>query len=224
MILIPVIDLLQGLAVHARQGLRDSYRALDSSLCRDGAVLPLVDTLVQDWGATHLYLADLDAIQGTGNHLALLQQIRSRFPQLTLWLDGGFRTPDDIRTLREQLSVRCVVGSESWISDQALPHDCVLSVDSDADGPRDPSGICCDSTRLPDELILMNLSRVGSAQGPDLALLQHWQQRTPQARLYAAGGVRDAEDLQRLRTAGAAGVLLASALHAGHLSPADLRA
>jgi phosphoribosylformimino-5-aminoimidazole carboxamide ribotide isomerase len=224
LILIPVIDLLQERAVHARQGRRDRYRPLDSPLCRDGEVLPLVQRLVEEWGFGHLYLADLDAIQAQGDNRAVLHRILERFPGLQVWLDGGFRCPQDMLPLARHPSLRCVVGSESWDSPSPLPPGSLLSIDSDRTGPRDPSGICKDGERLPAELILMNLSRVGSHTGPDLDLLAHWRQAAPAARLYAAGGVRDIRDLAALDSAGASGVLLASALHAGHLLPSDLSA
>jgi phosphoribosylformimino-5-aminoimidazole carboxamide ribotide isomerase len=40
--------------------------------------------------------------------------------------------------------------------------------------------------------------------------------------VYAAGGVRDTRDLQALRDIGAAGVLVASALHNGRIAMQDL--
>jgi phosphoribosylformimino-5-aminoimidazole carboxamide ribotide isomerase len=44
----------------------------------------------------------------------------------------------------------------------------------------------------------------------------------PDVMLYAAGGLRGASDLVRLKQAGKWGVLVASALHDGRLTGADL--
>ena len=41
----------------------------------------------------------------------------------------------------------------------------------------------------------------------------------PEAAIYAGGGVRDDEDLRALEAAGAAGALLATALHEGRITP-----
>jgi phosphoribosylformimino-5-aminoimidazole carboxamide ribotide isomerase len=68
----------------------------------------------------------------------------------------------------------------------------------------------------------MNLARVGSALGPDLELIAALRRLAPRSRWYAAGGVRNGLDLRRCREAGAAGVLVASALHDGRISRADL--
>ena len=46
--------------------------------------------------------------------------------------------------------------------------------------------------------------------------------RAGKRRIYAAGGVRDRADIVALRAAGAAGVLVATALHAGTLKAGDL--
>ncbi|MGH8742671.1 MAG: HisA/HisF-related TIM barrel protein, partial [Burkholderiales bacterium] len=57
-----------------------------------------------------------------------------------------------------------------------------------------------------------------------LALLRSLKRRAPQKKFYAAGGVRDARDLESLRRAGAYGALLARALHERRLTPGDLAA
>jgi phosphoribosylformimino-5-aminoimidazole carboxamide ribotide isomerase len=223
LLLIPVIDLLDGRAVRARLGLRHDYRPLQSPLCEQGEVLPLVRRLVDRFGFTRVYLADLNAIQEQGENFALLEQLSHRVPELELWVDAGFRGPADIERLCARVMLRPVIGSESWRSRDALPGPSpILSIDSDESGLRDPSGISADPERRPTDLILMNLSRIGGELGPDLEWLRHWRERAPGSRLYAAGGVRDRTDLQRLRAAGATGVLLSSALHRGDLSTADL--
>ena len=50
------------------------------------------------------------------------------------------------------------------------------------------------------------------------------KRRAPDVRLYAAGGLRGAFDLMRLEQEGMSGVLVASALHDGRLTGADLAA
>ena len=217
--IIPVIDLLRGYAVRAEGGHRNTYRPLQSPLCRHGEVLPLVRRLYEELHYPLIYLADLDAIQGSGDNAALLSEICSAFPDLHLWFDGGFRCSSDLAGLRDRTQVRAVIGSETWSDDGPLPdREAILSVDCDAEGLRDRSGICGDATRRPIDLVLMNLTRVGSRNGPDIGLLEQWRVMAPEARLYLAGGIRGPDDLKAAETAGAAGVLLASALHDGCFS------
>lgn len=225
MTVIPVIDLLQGHAVLARMGSRQDYRPIDSDFCRAGQVLPLVHHLHHDFASRLVYIADLDAIQGSGSNTPLIAEIQQEFPQLELWVDGGFRNQTDIDALRRSVAFRTVIGSESWTSGSP-PRDGkpILSIDSDEHGLRDPSGVASDPGRRPNDLILMNLRRVGSQRGPDLTLLEYWRGQAPDARLYLAGGIRDRDDLDTAHAAGAAGVLLASAIHDGHIKPSDLLA
>lgn len=214
---------MHGHAVGAHLGRRAAYRPLNSPLCRNGEVLPLVERLCGEFGFERLYLADLDAIQALDSQAGLLELIATRHPRLELWIDAGFGGPTAVEALGRRLAFRPVIGSESWRSGEPAPGgDSLLSIDSDASGLLDPSGIVADTARRPRDLILMNLSRVGGRQGPDLDLLRHWQGQAAGSRLYAAGGVRDRADLQRLQSAGAAGVLLSSALHAGSISASDL--
>ncbi|MCB1800417.1 MAG: nickel transporter [Gammaproteobacteria bacterium] len=216
--IIPVIDLLHGHVVRAERGRRENYRPWRSALCESADPIDLVHALHVDHHFASIYLADLDAIQAQGNHNALLTRINRQYPALEIWLDGGFRTPTDLEAIAQLPRVRGVVGSETWNDRRATPApDAMLSIDSDEDGPRDPSGICDDPTRRPEHLILMNLRRVGSGQGPDIALLRHWREKAPGAHLYLAGGIRNRKDLVTAHRAGACGVLVATALHNGSL-------
>jgi phosphoribosylformimino-5-aminoimidazole carboxamide ribotide isomerase len=78
----------------------------------------------------------------------------------------------------------------------------------------------------PDDVICMTLNNVGSNTGPDTARLQALQQlnlaRKKPANLYAAGGVRNMEDLLALKQLGVAGALVASALHSGEITAPQL--
>ena len=69
------------------------------------------------------------------------------------------------------------------------------------------------------EVIVLDLARVGSGAGPDVALLRDLWARFPELELLAGGGVRDAGDLRALAEAGAAGALVATAIHGGMLEP-----
>jgi phosphoribosylformimino-5-aminoimidazole carboxamide ribotide isomerase len=74
----------------------------------------------------------------------------------------------------------------------------------------------------PARVIVMTLNRVGSDAGPDMERLALIASRVPNASIFAAGGLRGPSDLMRLAEAGVRGVLVASALHDGRLTGADL--
>ena len=68
----------------------------------------------------------------------------------------------------------------------------------------------------------MSLAYVGSDAGPDLATIAGIEARAGARKVYAAGGVRNAADLVTAWKAGAAGALVATALHAGKIKAGDL--
>jgi phosphoribosylformimino-5-aminoimidazole carboxamide ribotide isomerase len=73
-------------------------------------------------------------------------------------------------------------------------------------------------------VIAMTLDRVGSHAGPDLGRLRAIKDLAGRREVYAAGGVRDAADLRALQEASIAGALVATSLHNGRITSADLRA
>jgi phosphoribosylformimino-5-aminoimidazole carboxamide ribotide isomerase len=139
-------------------------------------------------------------------------------------VDAGVREPERAHALRD-LGVRVVVGTETLTDADALDHlpDTVLSVDL-RDGrtlSRDPrlAGLpaldAVERLAGPREVIVLDLARVGTGAGPDVPLIADLHAAFPELELLAGGGVRDAADLRALADAGAAGALVATALHRG---------
>jgi len=73
-------------------------------------------------------------------------------------------------------------------------------------------------------VLILDLGRVGTGVGVDLGLLEGLRQRLTSVRLLAGGGVLTRLDLERMRDSGCDGALVASAIHTGRLTPADLAA
>ena len=72
------------------------------------------------------------------------------------------------------------------------------------------------------EAIVLDLARVGSGAGPDVALIAELHGAFGDLELLAGGGVRGVDDLRALDAAGAAGALVATALHSGVIGPREL--
>lgn len=71
-------------------------------------------------------------------------------------------------------------------------------------------------------LIVLDLAGVGEGRGvPTLELCRAVRVMWPDVEIITGGGVRDGADLALLAEAGVDGVLIASALHDGSLSPAE---
>jgi phosphoribosylformimino-5-aminoimidazole carboxamide ribotide isomerase len=233
--LIPVVDLLRGEVVHARRGERAAYRAIESRLCEGAQPLVVVRALLDLHPFRTLYLADLDAIQGTGNHNPIVAEIRAAFPGLELWVDSGI---SGAQALTEWLAAELgppVIGSES-LRDEAAMREVlthlsprqgkstpwILSLDFRADEFLGATRLLQDVTLWPRRVLAMNLARVGSQLGPDLELIRRLARAAPTREVYAAGGVRQASDLEAVDAAGATGALIATALHDGRIGAGEL--
>ncbi|MCK0196305.1 HisA/HisF-related TIM barrel protein [Ancylobacter sp. 6x-1] len=226
--LIPVLDLMGGVVVHARRGERDRYRPIETPLCPGSDPFAIAEALLALAPFRTLYIADLDAIRGRGDHDAVIGALQRRHPGLALWVDAGEGTPERVSRRVSAGLGRPVVGTESLAGSSAARtvlagEGTILSLDHDARGRMGPDAIHDTPALWPDDLIVMTLARVGSDAGPDIARLAEVQQKAGRRRVHAAGGVRDTSDLDRLTGQGVAGVLLASALHDGRLDPATLR-
>jgi phosphoribosylformimino-5-aminoimidazole carboxamide ribotide isomerase len=224
--LVAVLDLMQGRVVHARRGERDAYRPLASTLTASTKPVAVAEALLAMFPFDALYVADLDCILRRGDNFATMHALRRRFPRQEIWLDAGFSM---FAALESFLAARlgiAVLGSESQadlsLLELAQGRDVVLSLDFRAGGFLGPPSLLERSDLWPKRVIALDLARVGSTLGPDADLVGEIHRRRPEAEVYAGGGVRSAQDLLALERAGAAGVLLASALHEGRLARQDL--
>ncbi|MGF1643437.1 MAG: HisA/HisF-related TIM barrel protein [Thiotrichales bacterium] len=213
----PVIDLLGGRAVHAQGGLRSEYKPLVSRLCRNPSAPEVAAALLGLFPFRSLYVADLDAIQGRAPNLDTLRRLAARMPETTLWLDAGNATTQLASALAEVVAVVPVLGTET-LADPSEPARAPLAIVSlDYRDGRLLGELTLASLRatLPERVILMSLNRVGARTGPDLELLREIRAQPPRLACHVAGGVRGPEDLTALATVGAAGALVATALHNG---------
>ncbi|MEN8260340.1 MAG: HisA/HisF-related TIM barrel protein [Pseudomonadota bacterium] len=222
--LIPVCDLMNGVAVHAVRGLRDRYKPVTTPLCKDCSPFAVIDAFLTLHDFKDFYLADLNALTHQGNQADLISRIRATYPSLTFWVDRGRRAPSH----EFWPNMVEVVGSES-LNREALPalldtpkENFLLSLDNYPDRLLGPPGLFEDDRYWPDRIIIMTLGRVGSNSGPDFTRIAHYYTRWPDRKFIAAGGVRDDQDIRRLEDMGAYAVLVASALHLGNLGPSVL--
>jgi phosphoribosylformimino-5-aminoimidazole carboxamide ribotide isomerase len=225
---IPVIDLKGGVVVHARAGDRKAYQPLASPLVEGSAPGAVVQGLLRLFPFRSLYVADLDAIEGRGDHDAVVARIAELEPSLDIWVDKGIGSAAAAAHWLERNPGRLVIGSESQHDPSVLAElrgdtRVVLSLDFRGEVFQGPKTLLDDIALWPKRLIVMTLARVGSGAGPDLARFTAIAARAPDRLVYAAGGVRNVADLRAAEAAGACGALIATALHSGAISAADLQ-
>lgn len=228
--IIPVIDLKGGVVVRARHGARAAYRPIETPLAKGSEPADVVAGLLSLYPFRTLYVADLDAIEGSGGHGESLALLAERFPHLALWVDNGCNDRSAAERLLALVArTSIVLGSESQRGTELLrvlgaDPRVILSLDFRGGDFLGPPALLAESALWPDRIIAMTLARVGSGAGPDLERFGILKAQAGQRRVYLAGGLRDADDLADARAHGAAGILVASALHDRRLSAEDLAA
>jgi phosphoribosylformimino-5-aminoimidazole carboxamide ribotide isomerase len=233
-----VIDLKGGTAVHAVRGERERYRPVSGVIGGEpGDAVALARGFRAELGLDELYVADLNAITGDGDNAALLAALAR---EARLMVDAGVNEPARAQALLDLGAQRVIVGTETLPGPAALddlladlPADrVVLSIDLRDGRVLSPGAELAGSSaldamsRLPSvrEAIVLDLARVGSGAGPDVALIAEIHGAFPDLELLAGGGVRDVDDLRALKAAGAAGALVATALHRGVIGSRELAA
>ncbi len=221
-IIVPVLDLKHGHVVRARAGDRKNYFPIVSPLAAGSAPREILAGLLSVAPFRSLYVADLDAITGEGDHRAALELLARAAPQLEIWVDGGYATADSGMRLP---GIVPVFGSESLRGSEELAaareifgeSGFVLSLDYRGGSFIGPPAVEHRVDLWPSRVILMTLDRVGADRGPDVDALLALKRRAGSRAVFAAGGVRSESDLDALVANGVAGALVATALHDGRL-------
>jgi phosphoribosylformimino-5-aminoimidazole carboxamide ribotide isomerase len=234
----PVLDLKGGQVVRAVGGRRDEYRSVISDLAPTSAARDIAAALRQRFSLTHLYVADLDAIAGAPPDVPTFRRLRTE--GFHLWVDAGLRDCDHAASLFDAGVEELVFGLETLRGLEELSRAC------NRHGPRvafsldlkngEPLGDRQawkngDAWSIAEEavsagiqrMIVLDLAHVGSGNGVGTeALCARIAKAFPRVEVIAGGGVRGVEDLRRLQDCGVWGVLLASALHDGRITPDHL--
>ncbi|WP_425617719.1 HisA/HisF-related TIM barrel protein [Anatilimnocola sp. NA78] len=244
---IPVIDLKDGLVVRGVGGRRDDYRPITSQLTASQHPGAVATALQKTFGFAEIYVADLDAIMLDLPDITAWHEIAET--GFSLLLDAGVSNIEQAQSIWQVLAKlpgensRLVIGLESWQRLAELrsfarhsdwePERIVFSLDLKQGQPitPDPEWKQASPIEIADEvvaaginsLIVLDLADVGSGQGiSTLPLVKVLRDRFPHLEVIAGGGVQGKSDLLKLSTAGGSAALVASALHDGRLTSADL--
>jgi len=224
---IPVIDILGGEVVRAKAGERQHYRPIISSLCNSANPFVITEALLRLYPFSTFYIADLDAIMGLGDNMIAIHQLQQQFPKINFWVDAGVKQINQLQTL-QQSGLTGVIGSENMTSFdqyqalQTIESKIVLSLDFDKTGFMGDAKLLTLHEQWPECLIVMTLAKVGNYEGLDLDRLEILKKQAGGRSVYAAGGTRNIADLRALASKKLAGALVASALHDGFITQAEL--
>ncbi|MGE0195142.1 MAG: HisA/HisF-related TIM barrel protein, partial [Methylocystis sp.] len=114
--IVPVIDIRNGAVVRARAGARDAYRPMSSPLAATSAPPDIVAGFLTLHPFKKIYVADLDAIQETGDNQRQIAALIDSFPALCFMIDAGGTS----LRWRGAARTECVIGSESLRDSESL--------------------------------------------------------------------------------------------------------
>jgi len=231
--IIPAIDLRDGRVVRLAQGDYDRET-------RYGADPVELAGKYLAAGARWLHVVDLDGARAgeirNGDTIAQLAA-----SGLQVQAGGGVRAEADIDRLLDAGVQRVVIGSvavtmpekvEKWIESYGSERLCI-ALDARFDGAAwtlpvrgwtMPSAQTLDALAPrfaaagAQHLLCTDIERDGMLSGPNFDLYAHLERLVPTLRVQASGGVRDLQDVARLRKTAAAGVILGRSLLEGRLT------
>ena len=235
--IIPVLDILNGIVVHAVRGRREEYLPVTSTLCKSANPVD-VALAFKSLRFNQLYLADLDAILSGLANFSLYRQIKAD-TGLELMVDAGIADLEKAMRVLESGVSKIIVGTEtlnepdfvkqvveSFGEDRVtvsldLKEGEVVSV-SEVIRSMSPLAVAKAFQKMGiTRIIVLDLARVGTRKGVNVGILREILKKV-KVEVLTGGGIRDIKDLQLLRHLGVSGVLLATALHSGKITAKEL--
>jgi len=230
-----VMDLKDGVVVHARKGEREKYEPVHRFSSVVDASEPAY--VVKKVNPTEVYIADLDKIMGKGDNKVKIREIRAFVRDIML--DFGVRSVKDAFEAVE-FADNIVLGTETASLELidavvgSVPSGVHVSVSIDILRgqvlARDRKLREFEPLQLVKmlneyalkDVILLNLDKVGTKWGVDADFYGSAVAKSSH-NILCGGGVRGCEDLIKLKDVGVSGALVATAIHDGSIPLKYLR-
>jgi len=223
--IIPVLDLKDGIAVSGKAGKRDTYRPLQTVFSKNSQAIDIAVSLKKA-GASRIYIADLDAIEGVGTNSPIIKKINKILPVM---LDCGVSSVKEVEGALSMADF-IIVATETLkdlqnldeIFQNHLMDKIIISIDL-KDGSIYSKYLNIDlglfikkiAKIQPREIILLDISLVGSESGFNQEFIKTFN--IPETSIILGGGIRP-QDIKSLSMAGADKFLIGTALHKGEIT------
>jgi len=230
MLIVPVIDLCKGIVVHAIKGNREKYQAVDSNLCSSPTPLDVISGFLKVFNFKSIYIADLDALEQHDNHVETIESICNKHPELEIWLDTGSTLIKHYLHNANFNNLRLILSSESLSSvavfssflNKYPQHNFILSLDYKMDQLLGPHELLQHKQQWPEDVIVLNLNNVGAKRGHQFPTELDSHELTSKFNTYYGGGIRDLNDIEKLKSLGLTGALVSTALHNQEITSDDI--
>jgi phosphoribosylformimino-5-aminoimidazole carboxamide ribotide isomerase len=233
MLALPAIDLLNGKVVRLAEG---SFQSV--TIYADDPV-----DLLEEWaefGVKKVHVVDLNAAKGEGNNAQIIQKM-AEVASVKLQLGGGLRSLEAVKSAFDRGVDTVVVGTAAVMqpdflkacAEQFSPQRIVLGLDlkkgqimvhgwMDA-APEPLNDFVLRSMGLGyRNFLCTDVARDGMLQGPAFKLYEELLHDYPTLHLIASGGVRDLDDLKRLRKSRLNQAVVGRAIYEGTLDIEDI--
>ncbi|WP_040681805.1 HisA/HisF family protein [Methanobrevibacter boviskoreani] len=223
--IVPVLDLIGNQAVSGKSGNRSTYTPLNTIYAPNSDPLNIANGLELN-GAKEIYIADLDLIEKQGNNLYKIKDVNTVLPVM---LDCGIRDFESFKFYLD-FAYKLIVATETIesidemrkIFDTFPRERIVVSVDI-KDGQLYSNNLDMSLEEFrdvlreldPNEIILLNISDVGTGNGYDIRFLDDFKEFKD--KIIIGGGINQ-EDLEPLERYGVKKALIGTALHNGSIS------
>lgn len=228
--IIPVLDIKNGIAVSGKSGMRKTYKPLKTVFHHSHHPL-LIAKALKNAGADSLYIADLDVIEGIGSNRGIVKEINKIIPVM---LDPGVGDVNDVK-IALKVTDKVIVATETLKNLSDLDEifgtfsgeKLVVSIDI-KDGQIFSQNIDLSFSAVirklrelkPDKIILLDISGVGTLKGFDLNLLDKF--KGLEGSLILGGGITQ-ENMVDLKQRGIKKFLVGSALHSGDMASCPIQ-
>ncbi|MBG0769287.1 HisA/HisF family protein [Methanococcus maripaludis] len=209
--IIPVIDLMNGLAVSGKSGNRKEYVPIKSVLCDSSNPLDVIAKYKEN-GAKKVYIADLNSIMGTGDNFEIVKSL-----DIFKIVDFGVTDKKDLENVKKYVNMT-ILGTETLNDISILKEEnIILSLDF-----RDGKLLNYNLEEILSEidkktpLIILDISSVGTQKGINVELIKDILERTDNP-IYIGGGIKSEDDLKISKELGISGVLIGTTIHNGKL-------
>ena len=219
---IPVIDIKQNQAVSGKSGRRDTYQPLNTVFATSSNPVEIAQGLKLN-GADEMYVADLDLIESEGHNINDVKMINTVLPVM---FDGGVKNLESFEFFLDY-AYKVIVPTETVESIEEMerifekfPKErIVVSIDT-KDGKLLSKHLDMTLSQIkdvlislnPNEIILLDITGVGTSQGYNKKLLQEFDDLKD--KLIIAGGLNK-DSLGELESFGIKKVLMGTGLHSG---------
>ncbi len=228
MIILPAIDIRGGKAVRLYQGDYSKEEVVAKDIYEQAKEF-------QKLGATHLHLVDLDgAKQGAGINEEIILKL-AKTVDMSIEVGGGIRTLDRIDKLLGNGIDKVILGTAAMEQEDLVKAALAKYAERIIVGVDARNGKVCGNGWLSesdldyidftkkmadlgvDNVIVTDISRDGTLQGANIEMLKTLSEKVD-IKITASGGVKDIEDIKKLKEAGIYAAITGKAIYSGELS------